>query len=93
MKPTNILFLIIGLLLLNPRVDLINLETYPRFLVSCSTGWSLQWRKGVLGLYSLEAASELRQTLFKLKANNSFSQEGRALNSNELKKRIMKPCN
>ncbi len=93
MKFINFLLMLIGILLLNPRIDFQGLTYAPKYIISCSTGWSLQWGKGFIGLYSLEAASILginssRYSINKYKANkrtNSFAKEN-------TKNRLMSPC-
>ncbi len=60
MKTKHIILLIIGLLVLNPRTNLKSLNSYPGTITSCSTGWSLNWGNGFIGIFSLESSSRLR---------------------------------
>ena len=93
MKFTNLILLVAGILFLNPRLDLQGIKGSPKYIVSCSTGWSLQWGKGLLGIYSLEASSENRlssiQQIFNNKQYLSFHPTS---HKQKAKERIMRPC-
>ena len=51
-----ILFVFAGLAL-NPRIAIDSGK--PDHVISCSTGWSLRWGKGLIGVYSLDSAAQL----------------------------------
>ena len=59
MKIGNLLLLVLVGLVLNPRVNLVKGEKTPRSVVSCSTGWSLYWGEGLVGIYSLDTAAQM----------------------------------
>ena len=93
MKFTNIFILIAGLLFLNPRLDFQGLKSSPKYIVSCSTGWSLQWGNGLLGIYSLEASAERRiSSIQHLYNSKKHLRSERLSNIQKLKERIMSPC-
>ena len=59
MKISTLLAITIGVLVINPRIDFQGIESFPKYIISCSTGWSMQWGKGFIGLFSLDSASRL----------------------------------
>tara|TARA_Y100001968_G_C19422514_1_gene752555 strand:+ start:1104 stop:1388 length:285 start_codon:yes stop_codon:yes gene_type:complete len=93
MKFTKIVLLVLGFVLLNPRIDLKALNIWPKSVISCSTGWSFQIGKGMFGIYSLDTAAKLRSSNF-LKIYNSTRKLGgfRSLDYHEAKESIMQPC-
>ena len=93
MKLSNFFLLIIAILILNPRIDWESLKTRPKSIVSCSTGWSLQFGKGLLGLYSLETASTFRSSTFLKKYSpRDTLNKYKSLNQEQAKSIIMRPC-
>ena len=78
MKITNLALLILVAVLLNLRVSLYGGLANVRSIVSCSTGWSLQWGQGFLGLYSIEGLNKLISSSIKDSdelTNQSFSRK------------------
>tara|TARA_Y100001968_G_scaffold309149_1_gene328663 strand:+ start:1066 stop:1293 length:228 start_codon:yes stop_codon:yes gene_type:complete len=69
MKISKILFLTLAIMALNPRVDFEGTKRLPKYIISCSTGWSLQWRKGLIGIYSLESALQINRKHLKTRAS------------------------
>ena len=93
MKLSNFFLLIIAILILNPRIDWESLKTRPKTIVSCSTGWSLQFGKGLLGVYSLETASTFRSSTFLKKYSPRDNLDKyKSLNQQQAKSIIMRPC-
>ena len=93
MKLANLVLIILGVLFLNPRIDLQGLKIRPKSIVSCSTGWSIQFGKGLIGIYSLETASKLRSSSFMVEYNNNKNLgKYNSLNYQSAKASIMQPC-
>tara|TARA_Y100001968_G_C19230712_1_gene654319 strand:- start:434 stop:718 length:285 start_codon:yes stop_codon:yes gene_type:complete len=93
MKFTNFLLVLIGILSLNPRIDFQGFSYVPKYIISCSTGWSLQWGRGLIGFYSLEAASNLGTNSSRYSINkDNRSNRTKAMSKKKLKNRIISPC-
>ena len=93
MKFINLVLLTLGVLVLNPRIDFEALKLRPKSIISCSTGWSFQWGKGLIGFYSLETASEIRSSSFFYKYNQGNDLgKLKSLNYKRAKESIMRPC-
>ena len=52
------------MVIINPRINFDDSLSRVNSLVSCSTGWSIQWRNGLLGLYSFDTATHLLSSLY-----------------------------
>ena len=89
MKFTNFLLVLIGILFLNPRIDFQGFSYPPKYIISCSTGWSLQWGRGLIGFYSLEAASNLGINSSRY---STRKYERKTISKQKLKNRIISPC-
>ncbi len=62
MRISNLLLLVVTVVVLNPRINFESRSLKPQFIISCSTGWSLQWGEGLVGIYSLDSAAQLMST-------------------------------
>ena len=93
MKFTNFLLILIGILLLNPRIDFKGFTYAPKYIISCSTGWSLQWGKGLIGLYSLEGASILGMNSSRYSFNKfKKDQITKPFSKQSVMNRLISPC-
>ena len=94
MKISNLFLLVVSAVLLNPRVNFENKSLRPRSVVSCSTGWSLQWGKGLIGIYSLDSAAQLMSNRpTSVESSISKQKASRPIGYQLARDRILQACN